>query len=77
MLLLTSPPPPCCQGIDETYDQALHDYFLPYHSLLDLLVRVAVNNKHVSESLVQLSAMVAFEGAPLHMQHFAKLWYKL
>ena len=59
------------------YDQALHDYFYPYHGLVDLLLRVAVNIKHVTESLVQLSAMVAYEGAPLHMQLFAKLWYEI
>ena len=63
------------QGVDEAYDQALHDYYYPYHSLVDLLLRVAVNNKHVTDQLVQLSAMVAFEGAPLHQQLFAKLWY--
>ena len=54
------------QGADEAYDQALHEYFYPYHSLVDLLVRVAVNQN--------LHAMVTYEGAALHMPFFAKLW---
>lgn len=62
------------QGIDEAYDQALHEYFYPYHSLVDLLVRVAVNQQNVTETVINLHAMVAYEGAALHMPFFAKLW---
>ena len=62
------------QGIDEAYDQALHEYFYPYHSLVDLLVRVAVNQENVTETVINLHAMVAYEGAALHMPFFAKLW---
>ena len=50
------------QGIDEAYDQALHEYFYPYHSLVDLLVRVAVNQQNVTETVINLHAMVAYEG---------------
>jgi ubiquitin carboxyl-terminal hydrolase 34 len=63
--------------VDEAYDQALQDFFSPYHLFIDLLVRVSVNNKNVTESLVNLSAMVAFEGVPLHIPLFAKLWYEI
>jgi ubiquitin carboxyl-terminal hydrolase 34 len=72
-----TPPCPrsCPQGTDEAYDAALVDFYSPYHHLVDLLLRVSVNNKHVTGDLVELSAMVAFEGAPLHMQLFPKLWY--
>jgi hypothetical protein len=59
------------------YDQALSDYFDPYHQLIDLLVRVAVNQQCLSESVVNLSATVACEGVPLHMVYFAKLWYDI
>lgn len=59
------------------YDQALYDFYGPYHLFIDLLVRVSVNNQNVTEPLVHLSAMVAFEGVPLHIPLFAKLWYEI
>ncbi|ELU04220.1 hypothetical protein CAPTEDRAFT_219867 [Capitella teleta] len=65
------------KGVDETYDQALQDFYCPYHLFIDLLVRVSVNNQNVTEALVHLSAMVAFEGVPLHIPLFAKLWYEI
>lgn len=62
------------QQVDETYDQALSDFFMPYHVMVDLLVRVTVNNQNLTEQIVSLSAAVAYEGVPLHMPYFAKLW---
>jgi len=40
-------------------------------------VRVAVNQQSVSKQVVNLSAMVAYEGVPLHAPYFAKLWYEI
>lgn len=65
------------QGVDAAYDAALSEYYDPYHHLIDLLVRVAVNQQCLSESVVNLSATVACEGVPLHMPYFAKLWYEI
>ena len=45
--------------------------------MVDLLVRVAVNQQCLSESVINLSATVAYEGVPLHMPYFAKLWYEI
>ncbi|XP_041355094.1 ubiquitin carboxyl-terminal hydrolase 34-like isoform X3 [Gigantopelta aegis] len=65
------------KGVDEVYDQALSDYILPYHLLMDTMVRVSVNQQNTSEALINLSAMVAFEGVPLHLPYFAKLWTEI
>ncbi|KAI0239771.1 Ubiquitin carboxyl-terminal hydrolase 34 [Lamellibrachia satsuma] len=65
------------KGVDEAYDQALSDFFFQYHHFVDLLVRVAVNQQSVSKQVVNLSAMVAYEGVPLHAPYFAKLWYEI
>lgn len=40
-------------------------------------MRVAVNQQSVSKQVVNLSAMVAYEGVPLHAPYFAKLWYEI
>lgn len=43
------------KGVDELYDQALQDFFMPYHILVDLLCRVAVNHQTLNEPLINLS----------------------
>lgn len=65
------------KGIDPVYDSAVHEFYDPYHHFVDLLFRVAVNQQNVTEAVVNLSAMVAYEGVPLHMPYFAKLWYEI
>merc|ERR1719273_1940243 len=61
-------------GQDQDYDRALHRYYYPYHSLVDLMVRLAVNEEILTKPLVDLSAMVGLDGVPLHLQLFPKLW---
>jgi len=61
-------------GQDPDYDRALFRYFDPYHRLVDLMVRLAVNEENLSKPLVDLSAMVGLDGVPLHFQLFPKLW---
>ena len=63
--------------MDSSYDAALYEAFDPYHHLVDLLLRVAVNHQNLPDAIVRLSAMVAYEGAPLHLPYFAKLWYEI
>ncbi|XP_048258866.1 ubiquitin carboxyl-terminal hydrolase 34-like isoform X4 [Haliotis rufescens] len=65
------------KGVDEVYDQALNDFIIPYHQLVDVMCRVAVNMQNLSESLISLSAMLAFEAVPLHSPYFAKLWVEI
>ncbi|XP_049955909.1 ubiquitin carboxyl-terminal hydrolase 34 [Schistocerca serialis cubense] len=62
------------KGVDEEYDHALHDFYSPYHEFIDVMCRLAINNECMSEALVNLSAMVGFEGVPLHLTFFPKLW---
>ena len=42
-------------GVDAEYDAALRDYYHPYHNLVCLLLRVAVNAKKATTSVVELS----------------------
>ncbi|KAG8236170.1 hypothetical protein J437_LFUL013436 [Ladona fulva] len=62
------------KGVDEEYDEALMEVYSPYHQFVDVMCRLAVNNECMSETLVGLSAMLGFEGVPLHMTFFPKLW---
>ena len=61
-------------GEDPEYDRALHHHFWTYHHLVDLMVRLAVNENSIVKMLVDLSAMVGLDGVPLHFQLFPKLW---
>ena len=45
-----------------------------FFRLVDLMVRLAVNEENLSKPLVDLSAMVGLDGVPLHFQLFPKLW---
>ena len=61
-------------GQDPEYDRSLHRYFVQYHGLIDLMVRLSVNEDNLNKLLVDLSAMVGLDGVPLHLQLFPKLW---
>lgn len=37
------------EGVDDDYDQRLHEYFYPYHSLVDMYIRLYVNMLHEEE----------------------------
>ena len=43
------------QGVDDAYDMALTEFFIPYHSMVDLMCRVAVNQQILSENIINLS----------------------
>uniref|UniRef100_A0A4W3GN70 Ubiquitin carboxyl-terminal hydrolase 34 n=1 Tax=Callorhinchus milii TaxID=7868 RepID=A0A4W3GN70_CALMI len=66
-----------CKGKDEVYDRVLLDYFLSYHQFIHLLCRVAVNCEKFTETLVKLSVLIAYEGLPLHLSLFPKLWTEI
>ncbi len=61
-------------GQDPDYDRALNRYFFSYHGIIDLMVRLSVNDGNLSKMLVDLSAMVGLDGVPIHFQLFPKLW---
>ncbi|KAK5925993.1 hypothetical protein CgunFtcFv8_021600 [Champsocephalus gunnari] len=65
------------KGKDEVYDRMLLDYFLSYHQFSHLLCRVAINCEKFTETLVKLSVLIAYEGLPLHLAIFPKLWTEL
>jgi ubiquitin carboxyl-terminal hydrolase 34 len=47
---------------------------MPYHAFIDVMCRLAINVDCMNEALVNLSAVVGFEGVPLHFTLFPKLW---
>ena len=61
-------------GQNPDFDRALNKYFTPYHSIVDLMVRMAVNEDSLNKHLVDLSAMVGLDGVAMHLQLFPKLW---
>ncbi|XP_028316758.1 ubiquitin carboxyl-terminal hydrolase 34 isoform X2 [Gouania willdenowi] len=65
------------KGKDEVYDRMLLDYFLSYHQFIHLLCRVAINCEKFTDTLVKLSVLIAYEGLPLHLAIFPRLWTEL
>ncbi|KAL3205409.1 hypothetical protein MRX96_011301 [Rhipicephalus microplus] len=65
------------KGVDPEYDQALLDFFLPYHQFVEGLFRAALSQGLMSQDLVNLSAMVAIEGVPLHIDLIPRLWLEV
>ncbi|PKU33604.1 ubiquitin carboxyl-terminal hydrolase 34 [Limosa lapponica baueri] len=65
------------EGKDDVYDRMLLDYFFSYHQFIHLLCRVAINCEKFTETLVKMSVLVAYEGLPLHLALFPKLWTEL
>ena len=61
-------------GQDPEYDSALRRYFYSYHGIIDLMVRLSVNDGNLPKMLVDLSAIIGLDGVPLHFQLFPKLW---
>ena len=61
-------------GSDPDYDRALQKFFVTYHGMVDLMVRLAVNEDNLSKMLVDLSSMVGLDGVPMHFVFFPKLW---
>jgi ubiquitin carboxyl-terminal hydrolase 34 len=63
------------KGIDRDYDTALFNYFAPYHQFAFELIRVALSRcTEVQETAVSLSALLAVEGAPIHLKFAAEFW---
>lgn len=62
------------KGVDPEYDAALLEFYLPYHELIDVMCRLAINNDCMTDTLINLSAMLGFEGVPLHLALFPRLW---
>ena len=50
---------------------------MPYHRLVDLIVRVATNHKNLTPNVIRLSLLVGLEGAMIGLPLFAKLWYDI
>lgn len=65
------------KGVDPEYDQALLDFFLPYHQFVEALFRAALSQGLMSQDLVNLSAMVSIEGVPLHIDLIPRLWLEV
>lgn len=50
------------------------EFYLPYHRLIDLMVRVGLSCDLATEPLVNLSAIIGYEAVPLHLSLFPLLW---
>ncbi|XP_041468588.1 ubiquitin carboxyl-terminal hydrolase 34-like isoform X2 [Lytechinus variegatus] len=61
-------------GADLEYDKTLLDFFGPYHNLVETLCYAAMHNKMLTEEIIGLSVLVAYEGIPLQLDWFAKFW---
>nr|KAG5696977.1 hypothetical protein BaRGS_008439 [Batillaria attramentaria] len=62
------------KGVDDVYDTQVYNFFVSYHQLIDTVSRLAININSFSQPLINLGAMVAYEGVPIHSPYFAKLW---
>ena len=67
----------CSQGDDEEYSRQLLEFYSQYHTFVDLMCRVAFMKDCMNQELITLSAMVGYEGAPIHFIHFPKLWLEV
>lgn len=63
--------------MDAEYDKALSNYYLPYHNLVNIVCRLAVENNCLVEQAIILSAKLGLEGATLHFNVFPKFWLDL
>ncbi|XP_062502356.1 ubiquitin carboxyl-terminal hydrolase 34-like isoform X2 [Corticium candelabrum] len=63
------------KGVDRDYDAALVKYFGSYHQFAFELIRIALNRSmEVQETAVNLSALLALEGASIHLKYAAEFW---
>ena len=57
------------KGTDPEYDSALLEFYLPYHELIDVMCRLAINHDCMTDTLINLSAMLGFEGKILRITY--------
>lgn len=65
------------QGVDAEYDKALGSYYLPYHNLVNIVCRLAVEHNCLVEQAIILSTKLGLEGVTLHFTVFPKFWLDL
>lgn len=63
--------------MDPEYDKALSDFYLPYHSLLDNMCRLAIEKGFCTSQLISLATMAACEAAPLQFTLFPTFWHEM
>lgn len=52
-------------------------YYSPYHVMVNIVCRLAVENGCLVEQAITLSTKLGLEGAPLHLSIFPKFWTDL
>lgn len=64
------------KGVDAAYDSELFNYFYPYHRLIDIIVRAAINTAKLDnvQCLLDIAGKIATEVVPLHLSLFPKMW---
>lgn len=66
------------QGVDDVYDTALHEFFNPYHSMVDLMCRVAVNQQILTEPIITFSKYIVLYIVAInesYMQSYTGIYY--
>ncbi|XP_073249593.1 ubiquitin carboxyl-terminal hydrolase 34-like [Porites lutea] len=65
------------KGVEESYDAAVTEYFQPYHSFVDKLLRFGFNQDKVPDHVIACSCLLAVEAISLHFTYFSKLWMEV
>ena len=50
----------CLQGVEESYDAAVTEYFQPYHSFVDKLLRFGFNQDEVPDHVIACSKCCSY-----------------
>lgn len=65
------------KGVDPEYDKAITAFYSPYHNMVNVVCRLAVEHDCLAEQAIALSAKLGLEGATLHFAIFPKFWTDL
>lgn len=65
------------KGVEESYDAAVTEYFQPYHSFVDKLLRFGFNQDRVPDHAIACSCLLGVEAISLHFTYFSKLWMEV
>lgn len=65
------------KGVEESYDAAVMEYFQPYHSFVDKLLRFGFNQDRVPDHVIACSCLLGVEAISLHFTYFSKLWMEV
>lgn len=65
------------KGVEESYDTVVTEYFQPYHSFVDQLLRFGFSQDRVPDHVIACSCLLGVEAISLHFTYFSKLWMEV